>query len=40
MTVRDMGKSCFAHLADGPHRMQIYVKKDVVGEAPTSVQIA
>ncbi len=32
MTVRDMGKSCFAHLADGPTRMQIYVKKDVVGE--------
>ena len=32
MTVRDMGKSCFAHIADGPHRMQIYVKKDVVGE--------
>jgi lysyl-tRNA synthetase class 2 len=32
MTVRDMGKSCFAHLADGPHRLQIYVKKDVVGE--------
>src|SRR3954469_3098983 len=30
MTVRDMGKSCFAHLADGPTRMQIYVKKDVV----------
>src|SRR5262245_32330307 len=29
MTMRDMGKSCFAHLADGPHRMQIYVKKDV-----------
>src|SRR3989338_1832569 len=32
MTLRDMGKSCFAHLAEGPHRMQIYVKKDVVGE--------
>src|SRR5438552_17423393 len=32
MTLRDMGKSCFAHVADGPHRMQIYVKKDVVGE--------
>src|ERR1019366_3221036 len=32
MTLRDMGKSCFAHIADGPHRMQIYVKKDVVGE--------
>ena len=33
MTVRDMGKSCFAHIADGPQRIQIYVKKDVVGEA-------
>ena len=32
MTVRDMGKSCFAHIADGPLRMQIYVKKDVVGD--------
>ncbi len=32
MTVRDMGKSCFAHIADGPHRVQIYVKKDVVGD--------
>src|SRR5947209_7940218 len=25
MTVRDMGKTCFATLADGPDRMQIYV---------------
>ncbi len=33
ITLRDMGKSCFAHLADGPVRLQIYVKKDVVGEA-------
>src|ERR1035437_2090815 len=33
MTVRDMGKSCFAHIADGPDRIQVYVKKDVVGEA-------
>jgi lysyl-tRNA synthetase class 2 len=32
MTVRDMGKSCFAHIADGPDRIQIYVKKDLVGE--------
>src|ERR1700730_10558322 len=23
MTVRDMGKSCFAHLADGPDRLQV-----------------
>src|SRR5262245_39456974 len=33
MTVRDMGKSSFAHLADGPQRLQIYLKKDVVGDA-------
>lgn len=32
MTLRDMGKSCFAHLSDGADRLQIYVKKDVVGE--------
>jgi lysyl-tRNA synthetase, class II len=32
MTLRDMGKSCFAHIAEGPDRIQIYVKKDVVGE--------
>jgi len=32
MTVRDMGKSCFATIADGPDRIQIYVKKDAVGE--------
>ena len=33
MTVRDMGKSCFATIGEGPDRIQIYVKKDVVGEA-------
>jgi len=33
MTVRDMGKSCFATISDGPDRIQIYVKKDVVGDA-------
>src|SRR5207302_10223327 len=37
MTVRDMGKSCFAHIADGPHRIQIYVRQDVVGEAPYQI---
>ena len=37
MTVRDMGKSCFAHIADGPHRVQIYVKKDVAGEGPYQI---
>src|SRR6185437_12299733 len=33
MTLRDMGKSCFAHLGQGPDRIQIYVKKDGVGES-------
>src|SRR5580704_6277670 len=37
MTVRDMGKSCFATIADGPHRVQIYVKKDVVGDTPYQI---
>ncbi len=37
MTVRDMGKSCFAHIADGLHRIQVYVKKDVVGETPYQI---
>lgn len=32
MTLRDMGKSCFAHIADGPDRLQVYVKKDAVGD--------
>ena len=29
---RQMGKSIFAHLQDGAERLQIYVKKDAVGE--------
>ncbi|OGR82627.1 MAG: lysine--tRNA ligase [Elusimicrobia bacterium RIFCSPLOWO2_01_FULL_54_10] len=33
MTRRDMGKACFAHLQDGAGRIQIYVRKDVLGEA-------
>ena len=32
MTRRDMGKSAFADLKDEGARMQIYVKKDIVGE--------
>src|SRR6202142_1122793 len=32
MTIRDMGKSAFAHLMDGCGKIQIYVKKDGVGE--------
>src|SRR5262245_40354340 len=33
MTIRDMGKSCFAHLQDAKGKVQIYVRKDGVGEA-------
>ena len=33
MTVRDMGKSCFATIGEGSDRIQIYVKKDVLGDA-------
>ena len=33
MTRRDMGKACFAHLQDGEGRIQIYVRKDVLGDA-------
>lgn len=32
MTVRDMGKSSFAHLSDGTARIQIFAKKDVLGD--------
>lgn len=32
MTVRVMGKSIFAHLQDEPGQVQVYVKKDDVGE--------
>jgi lysyl-tRNA synthetase class 2 len=32
MSVRLMGKACFAHLQQGGQRLQIYVKKDAVGE--------
>lgn len=32
MTIRDMGKSCFAHLQDSRGRIQVYVRKDSVGE--------
>lgn len=33
MTVRVMGKAAFAHIEDGSGRVQIYVKRDIVGEA-------
>jgi len=32
MTIRDMGKSAFAHIQDSKGKVQIYVKKDGVGE--------
>ncbi len=32
MSLRLMGKSCFAHIQDASGRVQIYVKKDLVGE--------
>ena len=31
-TLRRMGKAGFAHLAQNGERLQIYVKKDAVGE--------
>ncbi len=33
VTIRDMGKSIFAHLRDGSDSFQIYVKKNAIGEA-------
>ncbi len=33
MLRRDMGKATFAHIEDGTGRIQIYVKRDVVGDA-------
>ena len=32
MTLRHMGKAAFAHLQQNGERLQIYVKKDAVGE--------
>jgi len=32
MAIRLMGKSCFAHIQDSAGRIQIYVKKDIVGD--------
>lgn len=34
MTIRDMGKSCFAHLQDSRGRIQVYVRKDSVAKSP------
>ena len=31
-SVRDMGKSVFAHIEDGSGKLQIYLRRDVVGE--------
>jgi len=33
MQIRQMGKASFAHLQDGSGRIQIYLKKDLLGEA-------
>jgi lysyl-tRNA synthetase class 2 len=33
MTVRIMGKAAFAHIEDGSGRVQVYLKRDVLGEA-------
>ena len=32
MTMRLMGKAAFAHLSDGAHQLQVYVRKNDVGE--------
>ena len=32
MLLREMGKAAFAHIEDGSGRIQIYVKRDVVGD--------
>jgi len=32
LTLRVMGKASFAHIADGSGRIQIYVRRDIVGE--------
>jgi lysyl-tRNA synthetase class 2 len=37
MALRGMGKSAFAHVQDASGRIQIYVKKDIVGENPYEV---
>jgi lysyl-tRNA synthetase class 2 len=33
MQLREMGKAAFAHIEDGSGRIQIYIKRDAVGEA-------
>lgn len=32
MAVRDMGKAAFAHVKDNHERLQVYIRRDVVGE--------
>ncbi|HEY7835759.1 MAG TPA: lysine--tRNA ligase [Ktedonobacterales bacterium] len=34
MRWRDMGKSVFAHIEDGSGRVQVYFKRDVIGDEP------
>jgi lysyl-tRNA synthetase, class II len=33
MTMRLMGKAAFAHLSDGRHQLQVYLRKNDIGEA-------
>ncbi len=32
MSIRDMGKSTFAHIQDGTGQIQIYLRKDIIGD--------
>src|SRR5579872_7057268 len=34
MLRREMGKAAFAHIEDATGRIQLYFKKDIIGEAP------
>jgi len=37
MSIREHGKTCFAHIQDETGRIQIYVKRDVVGDREFSI---
>ena len=37
MSIRDMGKSTFAHIQDSAGRIQVYFKNNVIGEEPYEV---
>ncbi|GAB4489145.1 MAG: lysine--tRNA ligase [Thermodesulfovibrionales bacterium] len=38
VAMRDFGKACFAHLQDASGRIQIYLKKDILGERHSIVK--